>query len=172
MTSQARLVKDFKDIILRLKQDNDDDVYFYSDPDSPIEEISNMTQFSLLLRGPPDTPYSGGLFRIKFEIPCEYPFKPPKIKFQTNIHHPNIRGDNICLDILTKSWSPALNIYKVILSLSALLSDPNGNDPLNADAGLEFRTDIQTFKTKAIEMTKKYAIKDENREYLIIKNEK
>lgn len=36
----------------------------------------------------------------------------------------NDRG-NICIDILKHNWSPALSLFKVILSLSSLLTDPN-----------------------------------------------
>ena len=32
---------------------------------------------------------------------------------------------HICLDILKAAWSPALSLFKVILSLSSLLTDPN-----------------------------------------------
>ena len=36
----------------------------------------------------------------------------------------NERG-GICIDILKHNWSPALSLFKVILSLSSLLTDPN-----------------------------------------------
>ena len=32
---------------------------------------------------------------------------------------------NVCIDILKNNWSPALSIFKVVLSLSSLLTDPN-----------------------------------------------
>ena len=34
------------------------------------------------------------------------------------------------LDILKDQWSPALNISKVLLSISSLLADPNVDQPL------------------------------------------
>jgi ubiquitin-protein ligase len=31
----------------------------------------------------------------------------------------------ICIDILKNAWSPALSLFKVVLSLSSLMTDPN-----------------------------------------------
>lgn len=39
----------------------------------------------------------------------------------------------ICVDILKHNWSPALSLYKVMLSLSSLLTEPNPQDPLGTD---------------------------------------
>ncbi len=40
--------------------------------------------------GPSDTVYDGGYFQIDIVIPPDYPYKPPKMKFDTKIWHPNI----------------------------------------------------------------------------------
>lgn len=32
---------------------------------------------------------------------------------------------SVCIDVLKHNWSPALSLYKVVLSLSSLLTDPN-----------------------------------------------
>ncbi len=40
--------------------------------------------------GPKETCYEGGTFIVDIQIPSDYPFKPPKMKFDTKIWHPNI----------------------------------------------------------------------------------
>ncbi len=52
--------------------------------------------------GPEATPYERGIFIVDIEIPSDYPFVPPKMKFRTKIWHPNISSVTgaICLDIL------------------------------------------------------------------------
>ena len=60
-----------------------------------------------------DSPYSGGVFFLSITFPTDYPFKPPKVSYQTKIYHPNINANgSICLDILRDQWSPALTISK------------------------------------------------------------
>ena len=64
--------------------------------------------------GPGDSPFSGAVFFVNIHFPPDYPFKPPKVQFQTRVYHPNINSQgSICLDILKEQWSPALTISKV-----------------------------------------------------------
>lgn len=66
---------------------------------------------------------------------------PPKVRFLTKIYHPNIdRLGRICLDILKDKWSPALQIRTVLLSIQALLSAPNPDDPLANDVAEQWKT--------------------------------
>ena len=66
---------------------------------------------------------------------------PPKVRFLTKIYHPNIdKLGRICLDILKDKWSPALQIRTVLLSIQALLSAPNPDDPLANDVAEMWKT--------------------------------
>ncbi|KAI9917000.1 hypothetical protein PsorP6_017195 [Peronosclerospora sorghi] len=83
-----------------------------------------------------------GIFKLELFLPAEYPMAPPKVRFLTRIYHPNIdKLGRICLDILKDKWSPALQIRTVLLSIQALLSAPNPDDPLANDVADHWKTD-------------------------------
>merc|ERR1712176_469079 len=109
--------------------------------------------------GPEGTPYEGGVFDVDVLIPSEYPFEPPKMKFTTKIWHPNISSQTgaICLDILKDQWSPALTIKTALLSLRALLSSPEPNDPQDAEVADMYKTDRKKFEKTAKFWTETYA---------------
>jgi ubiquitin-conjugating enzyme E2 D/E len=108
--------------------------------------------------GPTETPYEGGIFYLKILFPPDYPFKSPKITFDTKIYHPNINSTgSICLDILKDQWSPALNVSKVLLSICSLLSDPNPDDPLAPDIANIYKNDKAQFDKNARDYTLRYA---------------
>ncbi|ORE01543.1 ubiquitin-conjugating enzyme, partial [Rhizopus microsporus var. microsporus] len=119
----------------------------------------DITQLEAYIKGPPDTPYEKGLFKLDIQIPLKYPFEPPQIRFKTLIYHPNIDDSGrICADILkTGGWKPALNLSTTLISLSQLLAHPNPDDPLDADIAKEYYIDYPQFKQKAEEYTLKYA---------------
>ncbi|KAG6756392.1 hypothetical protein POTOM_039820 [Populus tomentosa] len=83
----------------------------------------------------------GGVFKLELFLPEEYPMAAPKVRFLTKIYHPNIdKLGRICLDILKDKWSPALQIRTVLLSIQALLSAPNPDDPLSENIAKHWKT--------------------------------
>lgn len=119
---------------------------------------SNARYFHVHVIGPKDSPYENGDFKLELFLPEEYPMAPPKVRFVTKIYHPNIdKVGRICLDILKDKWSPALQIRTVLLSIQALLSAPNPDDPLANDVAEEWKKDENSAIRKAKEWTRKYA---------------
>ena len=119
----------------------------------------DLFHWQATIMGPPDSPYTGGVFFLNINFPPDYPFKPPKVSFQTKIYHPNVNSNgSICLDILNAQWSPALTTSKVILSICSLLTDPNPDDPLVPEIARVYKEDRGKYDATAKEWTRKYAM--------------
>eukprot|EP00607_Mallomonas_marina_P005978 CAMPEP_0182427756 /NCGR_PEP_ID=MMETSP1167-20130531/19282_1 /TAXON_ID=2988 /ORGANISM="Mallomonas Sp, Strain CCMP3275" /LENGTH=145 /DNA_ID=CAMNT_0024610213 /DNA_START=137 /DNA_END=571 /DNA_ORIENTATION=+ len=119
---------------------------------SAVPYEDNLRYFNVAIAGPSDSPYEGGMFRLELFLPGEYPMGPPKVRFLTKIYHPNIdRLGRICLDILKDKWSPALQIRTVLLSIQALLSAPNPDDPLDNNVAEHWKTNEPDAVVKARE---------------------
>ncbi len=130
----------------------------------PPENVSagligdNLFEWKATIFGPKDTPYEGGIFEINISIPQDYPFKPPLCVFKTKIYHPNINSSGmICLDILKTQWSPSLTISKVLLSLLALMDQPNPDDPLVPDIARQMKNKRDEYIATAKSWTLMYA---------------
>jgi ubiquitin-conjugating enzyme E2 D/E len=120
---------------------------------------NDLFNWQATIIGPEKTPYEGGVFSLRISFPADYPFKPPKITFETKIYHPNINANgSICLDILKDKWSPALNTIKILLSICSLMADPNPNDPLVPEIARLYKSNITEFNRVAKEYTEKYAV--------------
>ena len=118
----------------------------------------NIRYFNVVILGPMESPYEGGEFQLELFLPEEYPMNPPKVRFLTKIYHPNIdRLGRICLDILKDKWSPALTIRTALLSIQALLSCPNPDDPLNNEVAEHWKADQAAAIFTAKEWTTKFA---------------
>jgi len=113
-------------------------------------EIIKARNLTVILKGPKDSLYEDGSWKINIEIPAEYPFKSPSIGFLDKIYHPNVdyKSGTICMDVLNQEWAPIyslLNIYETFLP--QLLMYPNAGDPLNTEAGDLMLNDLEKFKT-------------------------
>jgi len=124
---------------------------------TPSED--NLRYFNVIIAGPVGSPYEGGVFHLELFLTEDYPMTAPKVRFLTKIYHPNIdKLGRICLDILKDKWSPALQIRTVLLSIQALLSAPNPDDPLANDVAEHWKKNEGDAIKTAKEWTRKYAM--------------
>lgn len=146
--SNKRIIKEFA----QLQKENLDGVTIYIDNECARHMYVDMM-------GPKETPFEGGKFRIELFLDATYPINAPRARFLTKIYHPNMDPTGaICLDILKDKWSPALQIRSLILSLSALMSEPNVNDPLNVQISKIWKENRKEAEKIAREWTKLYAV--------------
>ena len=126
---------------------------------SAIPYADNLRYFAVSIEGPSDSPYERGVFQLELFLPADYPMAPPKVRFLTKIYHPNVdKLGRICLDILKDKWSPALQIRTVLLSIQALLSAPNPDDPLDNTVASLWKSDEKEALKRAREFTESFAM--------------
>ncbi|XP_040309502.1 ubiquitin-conjugating enzyme E2 G1 isoform X3 [Leopardus geoffroyi] len=95
-----------------------------------------------------------GVFKAHLTFPKDYPLRPPKMKFITEIWHPNVdKNGDVCISILhepgedkygyekpEERWLPIHTVETIMISVISMLADPNGDSPANVDAaGLQLR---------------------------------
>lgn len=145
----------------RLEKELSDIKQLAADSSISAEAVDgDLTRWKGTLNGPEGTPYTGGVYHLIIEIPADYPYSPPKIKFDTKIWHPNISSQTgaICLDVLGKEWSPALTIRTALLSIQALLSAPEPSDPQDAEVAEMYKNNRELFNQTAKFWTESYAL--------------
>ncbi|KAK2734896.1 hypothetical protein FQN55_002465 [Onygenales sp. PD_40] len=125
----------------------------------PVGGGDDMTHLRGSFKGPPGTPYEGGVYNIDIKLPVEYPFRPPVMRFETRVWHPNISSQTgaICLDTLSTAWSPVLTIKSALLSLQSLLSTPEPRDPQDAEVASMLIRNPKEFERVAKEWAVKFA---------------
>lgn len=96
----------------------------------PLE--SDLFEWHFSFRGPPDTPFEGGVYHGRILLPPEYPLKPPEIILLT----PNGRfevGKRICLSVTAhhqETWQPSWGIRTILTALIGFM--PTSADGLGA----------------------------------------
>jgi ubiquitin-conjugating enzyme E2 S len=124
-----------------------------SEPLDGIKLISNeqdVSDIQAFLDGPADTPYFGGLFRVKIILCKGFPVQPPKAYFITKIFHPNVASNGeICVNTLKKDWKPELGIKHILLTVKCLLIVPNPESALNEEAGKLLLEDYEEYFSRA-----------------------
>ncbi|KAJ5826132.1 ubiquitin-conjugating enzyme h [Penicillium riverlandense] len=120
-------------------------------------------EFYVRFKGPEETPFTGGHWKIHVELPDQYPYKSPSIGFVNRIFHPNIDelSGSVCLDVINQTWSPMydmINIFEVFLP--QLLRYPNPSDPLNGEAAALLMREPKAYEAKVKEYVSKYASKE------------
>uniref|UniRef100_A0A3B4ZQJ4 Ubiquitin-conjugating enzyme E2 G1 n=1 Tax=Stegastes partitus TaxID=144197 RepID=A0A3B4ZQJ4_9TELE len=144
---------------------------------NPVEGFSaglidddDIYKWEVVIIGPQDTLFEGGFFKAYLTFPYDYPLRPPKMKFITEIWHPNVaKNGDVCISILhepgedkfgyekpEERWLPIHTVETIMISVISMLADPNSDSPANVDAAKEWREDPNgEFKRKVARCVRK-----------------
>lgn len=93
---------------------------------------ANPLRWSATISGPSGGPYAGATFALDISLPCEYPYKPPVVRFASRIFHPLVPSSGaIDLPMLHEDWVPCINLEGIVLRIKAELADPYAPPGLN-----------------------------------------
>jgi len=143
---------------------------------TPVEGFSaglvnddSVFEWEIIIIGPPDTLYEGGVFKAILSFPQDYPQQPPKMKFISELWHPNVYASgDVCISILhppgddkwgyekaEERWLPIHTVETILISVISMLSDPNDQSPANLDAAKQWREDRSGFKKRVARCVRK-----------------
>ncbi|XP_064394756.1 ubiquitin-conjugating enzyme E2 G2-like isoform X1 [Halichondria panicea] len=129
----------------------------------------NFFEWEAMISGPEDTSFEGGVFITELVFPPDYPLSPPKMRFISEMFHPNVYQDGrVCISILhtpgddplgyetaAERWSPVQSIEKILLSVVSMLAEPNDESGANVDASKMWRDNRQQFNEIAQTLVRK-----------------
>ncbi|KAF4551308.1 Ubiquitin-conjugating enzyme-like protein 10 [Elsinoe fawcettii] len=107
----------------------------------PIE--TNLFEWHFTLRGPPSSPYTGGLYHGRIVLPPSYPLRPPSFRFLTPSGRFEVNRE-ICLSISgfhEETWQPAWGIRTALLAIRGFMDSESGGavGGMDADEGVKRR---------------------------------
>ncbi|XP_022105151.1 probable ubiquitin-conjugating enzyme E2 7 [Acanthaster planci] len=123
-----------------------------------LKDDDDIFKWEVMIFGPTNTFYEGGFFKAELVFPQNFPSSPPKMKFVSEIWHPNISKEGeVCISILhepgddkwgyeqaSERWRPVHTVESILISVISMLSSPNDESPANVDAAKEWRTEYNT----------------------------
>ncbi|TKR80239.1 hypothetical protein L596_014343 [Steinernema carpocapsae] len=113
-----------------------------------------------LVVAPDFEPYKGGFFKVRMVASQEYPYKPPKVFFDTPIHHMNVdpKTSQACIhSIHVDTWQPSVQMDSVVRSLFYFMKVPQPERSVQPALASSFIKNQAAYLKAASDFTKQKA---------------
>ncbi|MCO5556488.1 hypothetical protein L7F22_010037 [Adiantum nelumboides] len=99
-------------------------------PGFKLNPTDDLSRWTIEFDGATDSFYAGEHFQLLVQFPEKYPLESPEVVFAgSSPVHPHIYSNgHICLDILYDSWSPAMTMSSVCISILSMLSSATAKE--------------------------------------------
>ncbi|XP_025106372.1 SUMO-conjugating enzyme UBC9-B-like isoform X2 [Pomacea canaliculata] len=131
---------------------------FVAKPRKNSDGTLNLFFWECMIPGKKETIWEGALLKLNMIFNEDYPSTPPKCKFNPPLFHPNVfPSGTVCLSLLDveKDWRPSISVRQILAGIQELLTEPNINDPAQADAYSIYIKDINEYNKRVKEEVKK-----------------
>jgi ubiquitin-conjugating enzyme E2 S len=125
-----------------------------------LQNEDDLLDIQAVFEGPTQTPYEGGVFRVRLVLGAEFPSQPPRAFFLTKIFHPNIApSGDVCVNTLKRDWDPSSwSIRNILQVIRCLLIVPFPESALNEEAGRLIMESYEEYASHARMMTSVHAM--------------
>ena len=142
------------------KRRKDSDVIKLMASEHEVTVMGGLDELMVKFRGPEGTLYQGGIWQVLVQLPDQYPFRGPYIRFRNKIYHPNIAevSGSVCLDVVNDAWTALYDLNTIFETfLPQLLMYPNAEDPLNCNAAALYIHRPKEYTKKVTQFVRKFA---------------
>ncbi|XP_046852759.1 SUMO-conjugating enzyme ubc9-like isoform X2 [Xenia sp. Carnegie-2017] len=135
---------------------------FIAEPQKDEGGILDLLHWKCAIPGMDKTPWAGGSYKLTVNFPNDYPYSPPKCKFCPPIFHPNVfPSGTVSLSLIDKEhgWKPQTTLKEVLVGIQLLLSDPNFDNPAQAEASAVYFNSPSDYENRVVCQAKEMALK-------------
>ena len=129
---------------------------------SKIEKKGNI--WDVYIKGPKDSLYEGGLYRLSINFPLLYPKKPPEVCFFNKIYHLNVCPTNGRLNVIfLLNWDETTTYAELLVGIYLFfIFEQNCESPYSREMAIKYKDNRDEFDKKAKLWVTKFASGKQN----------
>jgi ubiquitin-protein ligase len=121
----------------------------------------DINNWLVAFEGTSCSPYEDGIFKVKVNLPKDFPTKRPYLYFQTKMFHPNIRQKDGLVSLnLMYYWVSTRTIEEVFFGFIEVMDNPKTGVGYGEEPQKLLAEDRDKFFEKVLEYTYQFAMDD------------